>query len=429
MFFIIILLNFVLNVEILLDIANHAFTYQCKAAQAAQTACYCSKTLAFPQNWTTSAPQKQIDQDCPDPFPASLQRPCLGTEDHGRNGQLSVALHPVWQVEWQEARQLPNLSTALDQRYKARQHAQITKEPCKSDHPQLSSQQLGMVWRWQPEEQVKEQRRPKRECQKKEGKRQGRPRETGNCTALTLRPTCSDSTLAYARKCSNLKPADSDCTRSSSCEFGVPGSHTQGLPRYQPGPRGHPEDRGEVRQDCNQSALNRSEQSLQTGGTSCTSSLHNQRSANSPPSELAEAPQRFCGQLAKAAPALKDQQQTYGDQLTKAQHELNQARRHLQQLNKQAAAVGTPTAETGDLNPEHFEADTTATFEAEAQALVAQVQESLQQSIAAASAPIIDFMEINTDEEDGDRLKKRPRSMEPFGGPHAAEPSLPSPTS
>ena len=125
----------------------------------------------------------------------------------------------------------------------------------------------------------------------------------------------------------------------------------------------------------------------------------------------------------------KDQQQTYGDQLTKAQHELNQARRHLQQLNKQAAAVGTPTAETGDLNPEHFEADTTATFEAEAQALVAQVQESLQQSIAAASAPIIDFMEINTDEEDGDRLKKRPRSMEPFGGPHAAEPSLPSPTS
>ena len=305
MFFIIILLNFVLNVEILLDIANHAFTYQCKAAQAAQTACYCSKTLAFPQNWTTSAPQKQIDQDCPDPFPASLQRPCLGTEDHGRNGQLSVALHPVWQVEWQEARQLPNLSTALDQRYKARQHAQITKEPCKSDHPQLSSQQLGMVWRWQPEEQVKEQRRPKRECQKKEGKRQGRPRETGNCTALTLRPTCSDSTLAYARKCSNLKPADSDCTRSSSCEFGVLGSHTQGLPRYQPGPRGHPEDRGEVRQDCNQNTLNRSEQSLQTGGTSCTSSLHNQRSANSPPSELAEAPQRFCGQLAKAAPALQ----------------------------------------------------------------------------------------------------------------------------
>ena len=54
-------------------------------------------------------------------------------------------------------------------------------------------------------------------------------------------------------------------------------------------------------------------------------------------------------------------------------------------------------------------------FEAEAQALVMQVQESLQQSIAAAQLEE-STMEINSDDEEQTRLSKRPRSMEPFGG-------------
>ena len=97
----------------------------------------------------------------------------------------------------------------------------------------------------------------------------------------------------------------------------------------------------------------------------------------------------------------KEQQKTYGDQLNKAQQDLNLARRNLQQLNKQAAAVGT-LPEPGEMVLEGSDADATASFEAEAQALVAQVQESLQQSIATASAPL-DVMELS-EEEDGDRL-------------------------
>ena len=110
----------------------------------------------------------------------------------------------------------------------------------------------------------------------------------------------------------------------------------------------------------------------------------------------------------------KDQQKEYGDQLNRAQQELNIARRHLQQLNKQAAAVGAPlSTKTGDAIPESVEGDTNSTFEMEAQALVQQVQESLQQSIAAASKTD-EAMEVLSDEED--RRTKRPRSMEPFGG-------------
>lgn len=110
----------------------------------------------------------------------------------------------------------------------------------------------------------------------------------------------------------------------------------------------------------------------------------------------------------------KDQQKKYGDQLNRAQQELNTARRHLQQLNKQAAAVGAPlSTETGDAIPESAEWDTNSSFEMEAQALVQQVQECLQQSIAAASKTD-EAMEVLSDEED--RRTKRPRSMEPFGG-------------
>ena len=111
----------------------------------------------------------------------------------------------------------------------------------------------------------------------------------------------------------------------------------------------------------------------------------------------------------------KEQQVQYGEQLDKAQLELNSARRQLQQLNKQAAAVGTPTsADAGDHAPDVQELDAHTAFEAEAQSLVKQIQESLQQGIAAAATPV-DTMEVNSDEEH-DRKSKRQRSMEPFGG-------------
>ncbi|CAL1168813.1 unnamed protein product [Cladocopium goreaui] len=97
----------------------------------------------------------------------------------------------------------------------------------------------------------------------------------------------------------------------------------------------------------------------------------------------------------------KDQQKEHGEQLTKAQKELNTARRHLQNLNKQAAEIGAPVStETGEVMANPADQDNCPNFEAEAQALVQQVQESLEQSIAAASAdkPV----ELMSDEEEED---------------------------
>ena len=120
----------------------------------------------------------------------------------------------------------------------------------------------------------------------------------------------------------------------------------------------------------------------------------------------------------KQPQVFKDQQQEYGEQMLKAQQELTSSRRHLQNLNKQAAATGTPVSTvSGESQPEPTDLENSAAFEMEAQALVQQVQESLQQSIAAAATPN-ETMEIQSD-EDGDRRSKRPRSMEPFGGPEA----------
>ena len=115
-------------------------------------------------------------------------------------------------------------------------------------------------------------------------------------------------------------------------------------------------------------------------------------------------------------PIPPSQQKQYGEQLSTAQQQWNIARRHLQQLNKQAAEVGAPvTADTGAASAENTEAESSQAFETEAQALLLQVQESLQQSIAAAADPE-DLMEIHSDSE-ADHRSKRPRSMEPFGGP------------
>jgi hypothetical protein len=120
----------------------------------------------------------------------------------------------------------------------------------------------------------------------------------------------------------------------------------------------------------------------------------------------------------KQLQVFKDQQQEYGEQMLKAQQELTSSRSHLQNLNKQAAATGPPVSTvSGDSQPEPTDLENSAAFEMEAQALVQQVQESLQQSIAAAATPN-ETMEIQSD-EDGDRRSKRPRSMEPFGGPEA----------
>ena len=133
----------------------------------------------------------------------------------------------------------------------------------------------------------------------------------------------------------------------------------------------------------------------------------------------------------KQLQVFKDQQKEYGEQMMKAQQELTASRRHLQNLNKQAAATGTPLSTVaGDAPQEPTDLEASAAFEAEAQALVQQVQESLQQSIEAASKEN-DPMEIPSDEE-GDRRTKRPRSMEPFGAPETGlggGPSISSPRS
>jgi predicted nucleic acid-binding Zn-ribbon protein len=124
----------------------------------------------------------------------------------------------------------------------------------------------------------------------------------------------------------------------------------------------------------------------------------------------------------------KDQQKEYGDQLAKAQQELNSARRHLQHLNKQAAEIGAPTStETGETTTHPADMDNCPNFEAEAHALAQQVQESLQQSIAAAAAEreAVDLM--SEEDEEADRKNKRPRSMEPFGG--GQQPGFGGPTS
>eukprot|EP00435_Cladocopium_sp_Y103_P029079 s1573_g7.t1 len=113
----------------------------------------------------------------------------------------------------------------------------------------------------------------------------------------------------------------------------------------------------------------------------------------------------------KQVQQFKDQQNQYGEQLNRAQQDLNTARRNLQHLNKQAAAIGAPTSqEAGDVPAETAENDANAAFEAEAQALAEQVQESLQAAVQAANIP----MEVLSDEEEEDRTKKRPRSLEPF---------------
>ena len=124
----------------------------------------------------------------------------------------------------------------------------------------------------------------------------------------------------------------------------------------------------------------------------------------------------------KQLQVFKDQQEQYGEQLN------NNARRHLQHLNKLAAAVGKPISpETGEAGSDALDLEATASFEAEAQALVAQVQESLQQSIAAASVDQ-EAMEILSDEE-ADRKTKRARCMEPFGGKPSDPNSLLPPSS
>eukprot|EP00435_Cladocopium_sp_Y103_P011834 s2213_g3.t1 len=120
----------------------------------------------------------------------------------------------------------------------------------------------------------------------------------------------------------------------------------------------------------------------------------------------------------------KEQQQQYGEQLSKAQLELTTARRNLQYLNKLAAASGTPTtAESGEPSVDPPDPDANAAFETEAQALALQIQTQLQEAAAAAAN---EEMEVLSDDEEADRERKRQRSMEPFG--HIATPgALPAP--
>ena len=55
----------------------------------------------------------------------------------------------------------------------------------------------------------------------------------------------------------------------------------------------------------------------------------------------------------KQLQVFKDQQQEYGEQMLKAQQDLTSSRRHLQNLNKQAAATGTPVSTvSGETQPE-----------------------------------------------------------------------------
>ena len=83
----------------------------------------------------------------------------------------------------------------------------------------------------------------------------------------------------------------------------------------------------------------------------------------------------------------------------------------------QLDVIGAPTStEAGETAANHAELDSCPNFEAEAQALVLQVQESLQESIAAVSADKAVELMSEDEEDETDRKNKRPRSMEPFAG-------------
>lgn len=105
-----------------------------------------------------------------------------------------------------------------------------------------------------------------------------------------------------------------------------------------------------------------------------------------------------------------EQQANYNSLIKKAQSELNTARQTLEVLNKKAAGSEEIDVETTDQEEQKA-------IDAEAQALVQQVQTILQSCAKVAYKE--EVMEVS-DSEEATQPAKRPRSLEPFGGPGGA---------
>eukprot|EP00435_Cladocopium_sp_Y103_P043088 s104_g12.t1 len=111
-----------------------------------------------------------------------------------------------------------------------------------------------------------------------------------------------------------------------------------------------------------------------------------------------------------------EQQSNYSKLIRKAQQELNAARQTLEMLNKKAA----DSAGDEETRKDAADQDAQANADTEAQLLVEQVQTVLQ---SCAKAAIKDeVMEVSDGEEALAAPTKRPRSLEPFGGPIGTTP-------
>ena len=256
-----------------------------------------------------------------------------------------------------------------------------------------------------PDDVLKEK---EREAKATKGKRE--------CATVAICPASIHPSLAYTRYVTqHFAEPNSSGQRCSSCFWdGAIICSEEDIPRHISSTRRHQEGSRESGQSRLKSTVPRSQSCLPSiSGKSCQATGLRHRSQSIPQTKLAEAPERLSSKLALQLQLLKDQQKEYGDQLLQAQLELNTALRHLQHLNKQAAEIGAPTStETGEPTVDSADGDGGRNaLEAEAQALVLQVQESLQQSIAAA-AEKEEAMEIHSDDAE-DRKPKRARCMEP----------------
>ena len=272
-----------------------------------------------------------------------------------------------------------------------------------------------------------ESSRSQRECTKTQGRGQGQ-RKQRRCKRAerAVRPECCLSSLGHTRDCNQFSAGTySSCAVSiSSGGCGTSSCSAQILSGHHLCTGSHQEGSGQGRQSDFQSPLQRPQSRLQPSWESSPTVCFSERSPERPSAELVEAFEGLGQQLAKATAAVqRPTERIWGStppSTARAHHstKTSPAAQQTGSRSGRAAEVGAPvSADAGDVGRDSADGDNGAAFEAEATALVLQVQESLQQSIAAA-AEDSETMEINSDEE-ADRKHKRPRSMEPFGVPTA----------
>ena len=416
-------------VAYILIIAHNAFAIQYGEKETAQTTCFCSSPVVF-----ASAPNQATlitvaSTNCSNSEQPPLQGQHPGAEDHGCLRRLVPMEVRMWQAEWKKTSALPRLPTTLEPRNSTRQYAQIP-EGSESSMARLCTLGLerGSTFTTSSSQDVfstkfqcTEER--KRERQGEQGKQGWQsteccPSAVGSCYSTVadardhgfdLASTCSTSTTA-------IRSGTSDCS-------------AQVLPRHQPGSGGHSESDGKSRKGNNQAVVNRIAEGFKASRSNCATALEYPGSPKLPQTELAEAPSRFSSHMAKAVEAFQRSAagiwRASGTSPTRT-HNCTQESPEPQQAGCSYwdSHISRPWRD----NRYAADPDSTTTFETEAQALVQQVQESLQQSIAAASVPE-PAMEINSDVEE-DRQTKRPRSMEPFANrtspPDGLLASLPS---